>query len=110
PDFRDQLPALDVALDNPVERTAIDDFGTARRHHAGGVPVFERFAVAATLVEAGGDPRFEVLDTIAADAQFQDIERHSSNLAPVRRRFNALPGFAQVQHSTTLTAKPPRLV
>src|SRR5690606_24252771 len=109
-DFGDPLAALDVALDDPVERAAVDDLGAARRHHAGGVPVLRRLAVTPSFIETGFDPFFEVLDAVAADAQFQDVERHGPNLAPARRAFNAVRRYAQIQHSTTLTASPPRLV
>ncbi len=70
PDFGDQLAALHVALDHPIERAAIGDLGAARRHHAGGVPVFGRLAGAAALVETKGDPLFQILDAVAADAEF----------------------------------------
>ncbi len=69
PDFEQALPALHVALDHPIERTAVDQLGAARRHHAGGVEVLGRLAGAAALVEPEGDPFLEIFDAVAADAE-----------------------------------------
>ena len=69
-DFGDQLAALDIALDHPIERTAVGNLGATRRHHAGCVPVFGRLTGTAPLVEAEGNPLFEILDAVAADAEF----------------------------------------
>ena len=64
------LAALHAALDDPVERAAVDEFGGAGRHHARGVEMLDRLAGAAALVEPHGDPLFQILDAVAADAEF----------------------------------------
>ena len=70
-DFKQPLSALNIALDHPIERAAVDQLFAARRHHARGVEMFLRLASAATFLKAEGDPLFEVFDAVAADAEFQ---------------------------------------
>jgi hypothetical protein len=57
--------------------------------------VLDRLARAASLVELKGDPFLEVLDAVAADAQFQEIESHTRNLAAGLPAFNDAESFAQ---------------
>ena len=68
-DFKQALAALNVALDHPIERTAVDQLGPARRHHARGVELLRRLPGTAALLEPEGDPFFEVFDAVAADAE-----------------------------------------
>ncbi len=68
-DFEQALAALHAALDDPVERAAVDKLGRTLRDHAGGMPVLDRLAGCPALVEPHGDPFFQVLDAVAADAE-----------------------------------------
>ena len=58
PDFEQPLTALYAALDDPVERAAIDKLGRAGRDHARGVKMLDGLSGATTLVEPHGDPLF----------------------------------------------------
>ena len=47
-----------------------------RRHHARRVELLDRLAGAAALVEPEGDPLFQILDAVAADAEFYEVQGH----------------------------------
>ncbi|CAH2404706.1 hypothetical protein MES5069_440084 [Mesorhizobium escarrei] len=107
-DFGDQLAALHIALDHPVEGTAIGDLGAARRHHAGGVVVLDRFTGAPPFVEAEGDPLFQIFDAVAANAELYEIEGHGLRFSPGRDGVNGPVDFlhsAAILHSANPQCK-----
>jgi hypothetical protein len=57
--------------------------------------VFGRFTGPAPFVETELDPFLEILDAVAADAEFYEIESHGRNLAAGLPAFNDQPSFAQ---------------
>jgi hypothetical protein len=71
------LPHLHVAADDPVERAAAQNFLHPLRDHARGVKMLRLSAGAAGGAQALLDPVLEILDGIAADAEFQDVEGHA---------------------------------
>src|SRR5690606_25310035 len=76
PDIDQTLTALHAALDDPVERAAVEQFVDALGHHARGVELFDRLAGAPFLLELFGDPVLEILDAFAADAELYQMQSH----------------------------------
>ena len=50
----DQLPALNAALDDPIERSAAGDLGATCRDHPGSMILLDRLSGAPTLIEPEG--------------------------------------------------------
>lgn len=81
PDLRDQLTALNIALDHPIKRSAIRDFGGTRRYHAGGMELLCRRSGATALIEARRNPPLKIFDAVASDAELYETESHGRALA-----------------------------
>ena len=82
----DRLAHLHEALDDPVERPAVEDFVTPLRHHARDVPEPRRLQALA-LRDLLLVPVAQLLDRVDADAQFNEMQRHGIGLrsAPTKR-------------------------
>jgi len=55
-----------------------------------------RLASTPPFIEAKGDPLFEVLDTVAANAELYEVERHGLRFSLARETVNGLTGFSTV--------------
>src|SRR5690606_7318693 len=104
------LATLHATLDDPVQRTAIKQLVDALGDHARRVEMLSGKTGAPFFLEPQRDPVFKVLDAFGADAEFDEVKCHALNLARNGPPCSAYPHFPQAQHSTTLTASPPRLV
>src|SRR5215207_7789670 len=83
-DGEEPLPAGDLALDDPVERAAVDDRLHPPRHHAGGVGLLVGAAEAAEMRPVLLDPLLEIADRIAPDAELDEVEGHRGSLRRAR--------------------------
>ena len=72
----DPLPAHDLAADDPIERTAIREFGGALGDHACRMQVLARKATPFSVLEPRADPIPQILHRVAADAEFDEVKRH----------------------------------
>src|SRR5690606_8464765 len=84
-DVQQALAALNLCLDDPVERSAVEQLGGPRRHHASRVELLGRLARPAALVQAEGDPFLQVLDAIAAHTELDEMKRHVFWMDPYGR-------------------------
>jgi hypothetical protein len=53
-----------------------------------------RLAGAPPFIEAKGDPLFEILDAVAANAELYEVERHGLRFRLARETVNGLTGFS----------------
>ena len=70
------LPRLHVAADHPVERAAVEQLLRPLRNHPRRMAVLGLSAGAFKLPDPLANPVVEILDRIAADAEFYEVERH----------------------------------
>ncbi len=81
------LTALDVALDNPVERATFQQLIDPFRNHSRCVKLFRHQTGRTLFSETEIDPSREIFDTVAADTKFDEIESHRGDLAKTNARF-----------------------
>src|SRR5579875_2656249 len=90
----DALAHPHIALDHPVERAAVEDVLDPLRHHAGDVPQPRRPARLAQGGEALLLPFRELLDSVDADAELDDVNSHCFRSAPARSKaISSAPSF-----------------
>src|SRR6185437_3921338 len=76
PHIDDAFAASDLALDDPIERTAVGEFLGTLGDHACRVDMLGLLAAALFVLKPLLDPALEVFDGIATDAKFDQIEGH----------------------------------
>ena len=79
----DGLAHADEALDDPIERTAVQDLAIAAGPVAGAVDVFSRFVARLGAGPAVGLETFQLLDGFHSNAKFDNMHGHGSQ--PSRR-------------------------
>src|SRR6185312_12636677 len=77
----DALAGGDLPLDDPVERTAVEDLGRAFGRHPGDVDVPRRRAAALRLRHPFLYPFAQVAKRIRADAELDEVQGHGPSLA-----------------------------
>jgi len=83
------LTALDIPFDDPVERTAFQQFIDPFRHHSRCVKLFRHQSGRPLFRETEIDPGREIFYTVAADAKFDEIESHARGLAKTNASFKS---------------------
>jgi len=83
-DLEDTLAAHHLAADDPIERAAVGQLIGAFRHHAGAVEALRLLAILFLLAELLLDPVLQILDRVAADAEFDEMQGHEApcSMAP----------------------------
>ena len=85
--IKQSLATLDIALDNPVERTTFQQFVDPLGYHSRRMKLFRHQTGSALFRKTEIDPSREIFDTVAADAKFDEIESHRGGLAKTNARF-----------------------
>ena len=80
-DRDNSLPRRDLALDDPVERAAVDNVRRALRRHAGNVGMAQKGAAALGLEHARRHPLPEVIERVRTDAELDKMEGHGGILS-----------------------------
>ncbi len=75
-DGKNFLARCDLALDDPVNRSAVEKFCVALRRHARHVNMARPQPLRLGLARALRDPTFEILDGCRADAELDEVKRH----------------------------------
>lgn len=83
------LPCRHPPFDDPVKRASIQKFSTSLGGNARNMPRQFRFAALPPRQNALGDESFEIADRLRADAEFDEVKRHSASLASRRHLANA---------------------
>ena len=86
-DIQQALPALHIALDHPVERTAFQQFINTLGDHSRGVKLFGNEPGSTLLSKPEIDPGCEIFDAVATDAKFDEIKCHGADLAKLDEGF-----------------------
>src|SRR6185437_1163922 len=76
-DIEDLLAAGDLTLDHPEQRAAVGELLGALGQHARRVDALRLLAAPLPLLQLQLDPVLEVGDGVAADAELDEMERHS---------------------------------
>src|SRR5262249_7415618 len=77
PQIEDPLAHAHIALDDPVERTAVEHLVAALRHHAGRMEEFRLLPRLALFGELLHLPVAQIVDGVAADAELDQMQRHA---------------------------------
>jgi hypothetical protein len=85
PQFDQLLAGGDLALDNPIERTAIQQFLGALGHLAGDVHQLRLLALGLLLLQPLLLPGGEIGKAVAADTEFNEME-HEAEFSAARYR------------------------
>lgn len=91
PDIEEYLSGLNVALDHPIKRSAVEKIVSSPRDHARVVEMLGIQTLLAPSRELALDPFLEIVDRIATNTELDEIERHRPSLNEIIGNVNSLP-------------------
>ena len=89
----DFLTALHIALNDPIERAAAKYFRLALRKHAGDVILLDRQTMRPLARRILIAPFDEIFNRVAADAEFENVESHKTDVEQPKYRINRFAVF-----------------
>src|SRR5262249_6024965 len=96
------LPRGDLALDHPIERTAVQHFVAALGGHTGDVHQFRLLAFGALFLQALFLPVRQFRQAVAANTKLNDVKRHAT--ANNGHRSETQCGISAAPRKTGLTS------